>query len=192
MFDHYVSTDRPAWALALIAAAEPIVGEVPLLLRNKARALAKLRRDDEAEAVFKQALESSPDDDTLFAFYSDFLDDAGRYEQAYEQIERALQLDPQDGTLYVNLAHQILNRGYCRDEGGGIHQLSARKARMMAASPFLIAAVTKATKRNRTRDVISVFAREHMIEEAQALSKGEIPRGDYDYASYRHVFPDSE
>jgi len=187
LFDHYVRIDRPLWALELITAAEPVVGAVPLLLRNKARALAKLRRFDEAEGVFKEAISQSPDDDTLFAFYSDFLDDSGRYEEAYEQIEHALSLDPQDGTRYINVAIQILNRGYCRAEGGNIRQIAPRKARMKAAAPFLIGAVQKASTNNRLQDVISIFVREHMIEEAQALARGETPKGDFDYASFDRI-----
>lgn len=191
LFDHYIYNDKPAWALALMQAAETVVGEAPLLLRSKARALAKLRRNEEAEGVFRKAIDRSPNDDTLFAFYSDFLDDAGRFEEAYENIERALQLDPQDGTRFVNVAVQILNRGVCRNSSGELHQLIARKPRMLAAAPFLIGAITQATVRNRTRDVIGIFAREHMLEEAQALSQNQVPRGNYDYSSYRFIFPDT-
>lgn len=161
LFDYYIRNDKPHWALALIEAAEPLLGEAPLLLRNKARALAKSRQNERAEDVFKEAIQRSPGDDTLFAFYGDFLDDLGRYQEAFEQAERALTLDPQDGNRYFEVAVQILNRGYCRDEKGELHQLLPRKARLKAAAPFLIAAATSATRRERTQDVIGLCSREY-------------------------------
>jgi len=192
LFDYYIRNNKPAWALALLDAAEPMVGDNPLLLRNKARALTRLRKYAEAEDVFKEAINRSPSDALLLSFYSDFLDDTGQYKEAYEQEEKALRLESTVASRYVSIAIQILNRGYCRNESGEIHRLVPRKARLKAAAPFLIAAETRAEVRNRTQEVINLFARDGMVEEAQSLAQGQIPGGDYDYCSFNYIFPYEE
>jgi uncharacterized protein (TIGR02996 family) len=188
LFDSYFHTGRTDWVLSLCQSAERILGADVRTLRNKARALAALGHQLEAEKEFKRAIELDPTDDTTHAFYSDFLDDEGRYEESYEEHEKAILLDPEDGTRYSNLAIQILNRGLVRDAAGQVTGPISKKERIKCAVPLLLKALEDKERTARLRPhVIGILVRADAVSEAKAIAEGELLPHGYDTNSLDYV-----
>jgi uncharacterized protein (TIGR02996 family) len=179
LFNMYNRTRRYNWILSVTQSAENILGPGSLIIRNKAKALAKLGRSTEAEKEFKRAIELDPSDDTTHVFYSDFLDDEGRYEEAYQENEQAIYLDPEDGSRYSALAIQILNRGLVRDQTGNFIGPIVNRDRIRSAVPLLLRAVELGDQGLR-QHIIGVLVRADALVEAQAIARGDIPHGSYD------------
>jgi tetratricopeptide (TPR) repeat protein len=72
------------------------------VLLGKAQALEKLRRPDEAEAVYRRALEVDPWATETRLNYGVFLAIEGRREEAARQFDAGLRIDPTDGRLLRN------------------------------------------------------------------------------------------
>jgi uncharacterized protein (TIGR02996 family) len=188
LFDSYFRKGRNDWVLSLAESAETVIGPESTIVRNKARALARLGRKADAEKEFKRAIELDPSDDTTHAFYSDFLDDEGRYEESYQEHEEAILLDPEDGTRYSNLAIQILNRGFIRDASGNFVGPIPKKERIKSAVPLFVRALEDDERSARLRQhVIGVLVRADALAEAKAISEGDPLSGGYDDNSLGYV-----
>ena len=76
--------------------------------RNLAGILFEAGRHEEAAAIYARLVEREPDDGSLRASYAGALGTLGRYDEALEQLERAVALDPLNPEAYYNqgLVHE--------------------------------------------------------------------------------------
>lgn len=182
LFNFYARIGKDQWAEVIADAAKRLGLETATILRNLARAYAKQGKNVEAEKMYEYAIEQHPDDDTTYAFYGDFLDDLGRYESAYENTEKGIIADPQDGGRYINLAIQILNRGYVRDENGKLFGPVDKDMRLKRAIPFLVKAIELGGPRHLNQ-ITSVLVRADAIEIIHKLNEGALSDEDSDATS---------
>ncbi len=188
LFDAYRNLGRHDWILTVIASAERLIGPESLFVRNKASALSKLGRAQEAEAEFKRALENDPGDDTAHLFYSGFLSDHGRYKESYEEHELTIVCDPDDPRGWSSMAIEILNHGYVRDASGTITGPVQRRIRLKYAFPLLQRALGyAANKRSMLQQIITILVRADAVDEATAISQGTDPPGEYETSAEDYI-----
>jgi len=156
-----------------------------LFARNKARALHKLRLNEEAEAAFERAVEIDPRDDTLHAFYADFLDDLGRYDEAYVEYEKAICGDPNDGNRFINLANHIMLRGVLRGGTNDFIGPVSIQERVKVAMPLYLKGIEISP--HKRRDVVAALVRFRQLAEAQEIQEGRVPDGQYDTSALEYV-----
>lgn len=186
LFNVYLNENQYDWVISIADSLEETVGSDVLFARNKARALHKLRLNDEAEAAFKYAIGIDSVDDTLHAFYADFLDDLGRFADAYQEFELAICGDPNDGNRFVNLANHIMLRGVYRDANDAlVGPISGRQQRLRLAMPLYLKGIEISPERRR--NVISAMVNYEQITEAQELHEGRLPTGQYDTGPLEYV-----
>jgi uncharacterized protein (TIGR02996 family) len=177
LLNYYLRSKQFEWIISVIDSIETFDEPKAVYVRNKARALHKLQRNAEAEAEFQRAIALDPFDDTTYAFYADFLDDGGRYEDAYIQFEKAIVLDPNDGNRYSSLANHIVLRGIVRTSDGSFLSRVPKPLRVQNSMPLYYRAI-QTTPRilNRVANNLVVY---NLEREAQSLVENA-----YDPAKY--------
>jgi uncharacterized protein (TIGR02996 family) len=186
IFNEYLYESQYNWVISIADSLEEQVGSDVLFARNKARALHKLGMNREAEEAFERAVELYPHDDTLHAFYADFLDDLGRYNEAYEEYEKAICSDPNDGNRFINLANHIMLRGVYRDDtfvfAGPV---AGAPQRLKLAMPLYMKGIEVSPQKRR--DVVNALVRFGQVNEAQEIQEGQVPGGQYNFAPLQYV-----
>ena len=84
-------------------------------LVSKTVALHQRGRLDEAEALYREALERSPNDADLLHFHGVLLHQRGRSTEAIDSIRRALEIDPNYVDAHNNLGNVFKELGRLRD-----------------------------------------------------------------------------
>lgn len=187
LFNLYFAAGRQDWVISICGSLPLSARDTVLVQRNVARALAKLDRPEEAEAAFQKAMTIDPGDDTTVAWYSNFLDEHGRFAEAYEKCEMAILADPDDPALYLHMAIQILNRGFFRGKSGAIEGTLVRKSRSSVAIPFVLKALERRQTPDFIQDVVRVLVRGDAVAAAQAIAEGRVPEGDFDSGPLDYV-----
>lgn len=186
IFNEYLSESQYGWVISIADSLEEHLGPDVLFARNKARALHKLGMSREAEAAFERAVEIDPRDDTLHAFYADFLDDLGRYKEAYVEYEKAICGDPNDGNRMINLANHIMLRGVYRDDDHTfVGPISGPAQRLKLAMPLYLKGIEISSQKRR--DVINALVRFGQVNEAQEIQEGQLPQGQYNFGPLEYV-----
>jgi tetratricopeptide (TPR) repeat protein len=176
--DVYSQMDKPEWVYSMTSSAEKLVAD-PVVMRNKAHALGKLGRREESEAQFQKAIARFPEDDTVHAWYANFLESEGRFEDAYAQEEEALRLDPASGRRWLNIALSILSYGNCRIRNVIVKGLTlSREQRRKYAVPILARAVE--LNPSLRAEVVSTLVKVGALGEANAFSEGSELTEGYD------------
>jgi tetratricopeptide (TPR) repeat protein len=186
LFNFYSKSQKHDWILSIIDSLPISLQKNSIVLRNKARSLAKLLRLDEAQEVYEELIQLDPSDDQSLLWYSNFLSDQGKFEEAYELAERSVIADPDDANLYINLAINIFNHGYCRDHDGKINGPISKKLRVKSMIPLILKAIEEAGPRV-IESAVKILVRAEAIEEAQTLVQGQMPQGNYDTASLTYI-----
>lgn len=186
LFNFYFRLRKPQWVETIARAAKEDGIENALILRNLARAMAEQRRVVESEQMYKYAIEKFPDDDTTYALYGDFLDDQGKYEPAYGNTEMGIIADPDDGGRYMNLAIQILNRGYVRNAEGELIGPVDKSIRVKHAIPFFLKAIELGGPRFFNR-ITSILVRSDAVQIAHKMNNNSISERDYEISSFNTV-----
>jgi len=187
LFNFYFRMGKPNWVQVIAEKAKEEGIENALILRNLARSYASTGNINKAEEMYLYALEKYPDDDTTYALYGDLLDDEGKYDLAYENTEKGIIADPEDGSRWINLAIQILNRGYVRDSNGILIGPIDKKERLKHALPFFLKAL-KINGNRHANNIINVLVKADALEIAQKLYDNELLEEDYNDSSVNHVF----
>ncbi len=188
LFDCYKRAEKHEWILSFADSLPDAIRQDPMIMRNRARALARLNRNDEAAKAFEDALGLDPTDDQTLAWYADFLDDQGKYGEAYEMFEKAIVADPEDGSLLMNLGIQIINRGYYRASSGEIQGPLPRKSRPKVAVPILLRAVdVDGHSAGLTQRIVRILVRGDAVREAEAIAAGNRPEGKYDTSALDYL-----
>jgi tetratricopeptide (TPR) repeat protein len=182
LFNFYFRMGKHEWIEAIASAAKDFGLETAVILRNLARSYASQGKYQAAEEMYKYAVEMHPEDDTTYAFYGDFLDDLGRYDSAYETTEQGVLADPNDGNRFINLAIQILNRGYVRDADRKLVGPKDMKTRLKHAIPYFVKAMDISGQRHLNH-IISLLARANAIHIIPKLQTGALSDEDYDATS---------
>jgi len=182
LFNFYFRMGKPQWSETIAMAAKSQGIETALILRNLARAYAEQGNNAEAEKMFEYAIDKYPDDDLTYTLYGDFLDDLGRYESAYDNTEKGIIADPQDGNRYISLAIQILNRGYVRTESSKLVGPVDRAMRLKHVIPYLSKAIELGGTRHFNQ-ITSILARANAINIIQKMNNNSISEEDYDATS---------
>jgi tetratricopeptide (TPR) repeat protein len=182
LFNFYFRMGKYQWVEAIATAAKQLGLETATVLRNLARAYGAQGKNVEAEEMYKYAIEQHPDDDTTFAFYGDFLDDLGKYESAYENMEKGIVGDPEDGGRYVNLAILILNRGYVINADGKLAGPVDGNMRLKHAIPFFVKAIDLGGPRYLNQ-ITSVLVRANAIKIIHKINENALSDEDYDTTS---------
>ncbi len=186
IFNEYLYESQYNWVISIADSFTEQLGPDVLFARNKARALHKLGLSQEAEEAFERAVEIDPRDDTLHAFYADFLDDLGRYDEAYIEYEKAICGDPNDGNRFINLANHIMLRGIYRgDDHTFTGPISGPAQRLKLAMPLYLKGVE--TTPQKRRDVVNALVRFNQVNEAQELQEGRVPEGQYNFSPLEYV-----
>jgi uncharacterized protein (TIGR02996 family) len=186
LLNAYRRLGKPGSVLSLAQSAETLLGPDTIWARGQANALHQMGREEEARDVFQRAISLDPTDDTTLAIYSDFLDDIGQYQEAYSFSERAIVADPEDPRRYLNHAIQILNRGFVRSESGELVGPLPRKQRLKSAIPFIVKALEIGGP-SVAQDIVRLLVRADAVSEAQAIARGEQPKGTFDTWSFDFV-----
>ena len=182
LFNFYFRMGKAQWVEAIAKKVKQHGIETALILRNLARAYAEQGENTEAEEMYEYAIEQHPDDDTTYALYGDFLDDLGRYESAYENTEKGIVADPEDGNRYINLAILILNRGYVRNESGGLVGPVDKNTRLKHSIPYFIKALDLGGARHANQ-ITSVLARANAIGIIHKMNNNSLTDDDLDMVS---------
>jgi tetratricopeptide (TPR) repeat protein len=106
----YLATDRADDAITVLEEARrqfPDNDEIETELLNT---YGRTGQIDRAIDAYGRVVEGSPDDPVLRYNYGSFLLQAQRYEDAVEQLERAVELDPTAGNAYYNLGAAYMNQ----------------------------------------------------------------------------------
>lgn len=187
LFNFYFADNNYEWIVSISESLEENLTPSSFFRRNKARAYHKMGQSANAETTFKEALALDPHDDTVYAFYADFLDDEGRYKEAYEQFENAICADPEDGRRYINLGDHIHLRGIVRDASGELIGPISKIERYKNVMPLFLRALTKKGGVNFKNQVVSKLVRFGLIGEAQAINNDETPEGEYNLSALNYV-----
>lgn len=180
LFSLYNRTGRYEWIVSLADTVPDSLNNEPSILRSKANSLARLNRQTEAEAVYRQAFEVDPADDQTILWYASFLDEQGKLAEAYEESEKAILADPEDPHLWLHMAIQISNRGYWRTKSGDVEGPFPRKPRVAAMVPFALKAAEHGSSAEQMNEVVRVLVRADAIEAAQSLASGHTLKGNFD------------
>jgi len=97
---HTIRRDYPAAHAAGLRAVELTKRKAAMPLMLLAQAAAHLGRDDEAEAVFAEALALEPANEAIRGAFGVFLQGLGRFAEAEEQFLSAIAKTPKNGELY--------------------------------------------------------------------------------------------
>ena len=143
LFNLYRKEARFAWIIALTESPKEPLASDSMIVRNRADALSKSGRTEEAEEEYNRALRLDPTDDQTLAWFADFLDDQGKFAEAYSTFEKAIEADPEDPRLFLSLGIHMMNRGYYRAEDGEIRGPAPRRARPRYVVPLLLQAIKK-------------------------------------------------
>lgn len=187
LFNFYNRAGKYEWIVAIADAVPDSIKKDPLILRNKARSLSRLNRQDEAETVYRQALEIDPADDQTILWYAAFLDDQGKPTEAYEESENAILADSEDPRLWLHMSIQVFNRGYYRTAAGVIDGPFPRKARVAAMVPFALKAAELSKTADQMQEVVRVLVRGDAVEAAQCIASGQVPEGDFEFAPVEYL-----
>ena len=182
LFNFYFRMGKYDWAKSVALSAKEKGMESATILRNLARAYQELGETEAAQEGYKYAIEQHPNDDTTYAWYGGFLDDLGKYELAYDNTERAVIADPDDGSRYISLGIQILNRGYVRRSNGDLVGPVEQTERLKHAVPLFSRAIEISEIRYLDQ-ITSVLVRANAVKIAQQFYDNAIPLGDYDSTS---------
>ncbi len=183
LFNFYFRMNKVKWVEIIAKSAIASGIETSTLLRNLAKAYAKQGKHDEADNAYQDAIEKHPDDDTTYVFYGDFLDDLGKYELAYENTEKGIIADPEDGSRFINLAIQILNRGYVRDSDEQLIGPVENNERLKHSLPFFL----KALELDGARfvdQITSVLVRADAVKIIRKINDNSISEKDYATESF--------
>jgi tetratricopeptide (TPR) repeat protein len=188
LFNIYMRQRRWEWILSVTDSVPQKFQQEALILRNRARALSKLNRIKEAESEYRRLLDLYPNDDQVHLWYSGFLEEQGRFAEAYEFTEKAILADPDDPRLYLSLAIDIFNHGYYRTSSGEIKGPMPRKLRGRVATPLVLRAVEVGRRTKQIlEEAVRVLVRGEALEAADAVSRGEIPSGEYNLEALQWV-----
>lgn len=179
LFNFYNRANKSDWVISiadqLTATRTLDGGMLRLVLRNRARALAKQNRKDEAKAEFERALEADPTDDQTLVWYSELLVSTGDLKGAYELSERAIVADPEDSKLFIHLAIQIFNMGFCRNEEGHVVGPFPKDVARAYGVPLVVEAVRRGQSLELLEEAVRILVRAGATDVASELSKGRVP-----------------
>ncbi len=189
LFNFYFRAGHNEWVIALVEGLPESLKRDTAILRNKARAFARMNRPDEAQRAYQEAIALDPADDHTILWYADFLDDQGRFAQAYEESENALLADPDDVRLYFHMAIQVFNRGYYRTESGSIDGPLPRRHRASLAVPFVLRGLECEHGRapEALQEAVRLLVRGGALRVAQAVAAGTQPEGAFRFSALEHV-----
>lgn len=178
LFNFYMGMAEWGWIITIAdqLAEKARPDELAFLLRNKANALAKSLKYEEALDAYERSIEIKADDQTM-AWYADFLDDLGRYEDSYSWWEKSYLADKNDFNRFVQLANHIILRGVVKNDDCGYTRDVPHEERLKYAMPLYIYALRRNPQ--LTQRVISALVNAKAVEEATDISQGMIPQGEY-------------
>jgi tetratricopeptide (TPR) repeat protein len=186
LFNFYNRMGRSDWVLAVCDSLLAKDIRTKLVLRNRGLALQKLERSRESEASYRDALEIDPADPQTHQWLGDLLDDLGRYKEAYELTEEGVIANPDIGISFVNLAIQLLNRNYVRDDAGTVVGPVRPAAALQAAVPLLVEATKRGGPQVR-QTVVAILVGRGAMKEAEAIAQGGVPDGEYDNRALQFI-----
>ncbi|MBN1342884.1 MAG: hypothetical protein JXQ73_09410 [Phycisphaerae bacterium] len=188
LLNFYNRAEKHEWILSFADSLPDAVSNDPMVVRSRARALAGLNRKEEAGKAFEDALDMDPTDDQTLAWYADFLDDQGKYSEAYATFEKAIIADREDGNLLMNLGIHVLNRGYYRARSGEIEGPLPRKSRARVAVPIMLKAIeVDGHSAGLMQRIVRVLVRGDAVREAEAIAAGNRPEGKYDASAVDYL-----
>lgn len=183
--DAYQDMGRDDWSVKVCDALSKIVAPTAVLIRNKARAHGHLGEKEAAEESFKKALDLDPNDDTTVSFYASFLEQQARYLESFYLHERAIAIDPEDPNRWFSFAIHMMNYGILPAEGmnGSIGPIP-RSDRRRLSIPLVLGGIRtgkNGPSQKAVQSAITLLVRMEASREAEILSTGRIPDGDYNY-----------
>jgi uncharacterized protein (TIGR02996 family) len=186
LFNFYYKIEKPEWIEAIATDAKQHGLETEIVLRNLARAYAQQGKNDDAEKMYLYAIEQHPGDDTTYLWYGDFLDDLGKYELAYENTEKAILADPQDGSRFLTLGSMILNRGFVRNSNNELIGPVDRTMRLKQAIPFFMKAIALGGPRY-INSITTILVQVRAIPMVEKIISNSLSTEDYDSSSLNAV-----
>jgi len=188
LFNFYYKIGKPEWVLSVCRSALDLGLDSEVVRRNMGRALHRLGRIEEADTTFREGIEKFPNDAQILQWYSDVLDDQGRFTEAYEYSERAIIANPDEPTLYTNHIIQILNRGYVRTASGKIEGPLTMTNMLPYCLPLFSEAVIRSKDAVGVREtVVNILIRRNLTREAQAFMDGTEPPGRQDRSTLDYI-----
>jgi tetratricopeptide (TPR) repeat protein len=193
LFNFYFSAGNWEWVLSICESAIEKRRASEIVLRNRARALARMGRTEDAEAAFLDCIEKFPSDPQTLQWFGDFLDDEQRFAEAYEYSEKGVMASYNDpATAYVNLGIQVLNRGYARTDSGAIEGPLGERRALQYAIPLFLEAISRSSSVSVRETVVNILVRRDAGADAQAIREGAEPPGKQERASLDYILEHSE
>jgi tetratricopeptide (TPR) repeat protein len=186
LFNLYTKINKFDWVLSVADSLPQAVQKDPLVFRQRARALARLGRVDEAQEMYKKVINTYPSDASTLAFYANFLDDQDKGVEAYEVSENAILANPEDGRLFLALAARVFNNGYYRNQQGEIVGPLPRNSREKVAIPLVMKGIERPTV-ELVEEAVRFLVRGGAIREAQAVASGKRPEGRFDTSAVDYL-----
>jgi uncharacterized protein (TIGR02996 family) len=187
IFLFYSRTNQYESIISVSSSLEELVGPLALISRNKARALGRIGAQENAITEFERAITLDPKDDTTYMVYADYVDDLGKYEDAYILFEKAFINDQYDGTRLLALAGHIILRGYVRDDDGVIISDISREDKIKYAMPLIVHAIRVSPHPNMVQRVIKYLVSIDQVEYATIIASGEVPEGEYEFSALNWI-----
>ena len=174
LFNAYGQLDFYERTLAFCNAYEKLdLSQSAVILRNKADAFAELQMIEDAKAAYKALLNFDYNNDTNHSFYAGFLSEQGDYIGAYKEREIALALDPNDASRYMNLAIEVLNHHFLRENENLISRQTNREKLIKAILPMFIYAINISTGENVRHRVVEILYRQNLKDYAEKILSGQ-------------------
>jgi tetratricopeptide (TPR) repeat protein len=186
LFNFYYRIAKPEWVEAIAIAAKQQGLDTAIVLRNLARAYEEQGNNEDAEKMYLYAIEQHPRDDTAYVWYGDFLDTLGKYAPAYENTEKGILADPDDGSRFLGLGQLILARGFVRDSNKDLIGPVDREIRLKHAIPFFVKALELGGQRS-VNSITSLLVQVGAIPMVEKIIGKTLLPEDYDLSSFNAV-----
>ncbi|MFQ5823531.1 MAG: tetratricopeptide repeat protein [bacterium] len=112
----YIATKQDSLALSILEDLWDKGYRTTEVMDYLSRAYTFASRTEEARAVYKEAIESNPNDFQFRFNYGTFLLEVNEYDAAIEQLRKAYEIDAESADLNYNLGVAYLNRGVSKRE----------------------------------------------------------------------------
>lgn len=170
LFNAYMRLDLHERTISVCESYEHL--ELPLyslIIRNKASALASLKRYDDAKITYLQSLEIDYYDDSNHAFYASLLEDIGDFYGAYLESEIAAILDLNDPNRFINLAIHILNYSYVRTSAEKLVRIKRADEVIHYAMPLFLHAIELDGSSEKRTKIAEILLGRNQANYAQAI-----------------------
>lgn len=175
LFNIYIAQEDWKSIVSFCSSAKAYGLDDSVITRNQARAFIELGDYKSAEGVLLAAVDERPEEDALQTLLSSLYRQMGDYNKALITQEKALLIDPDDATHYLNLSIDILNRGLIHNDTGEIVGPIDQKKRLIECFSIMNCALDIDPSPATRIKIVEILAKRNANKEAnEVMTMGQI------------------